>query len=110
MTKKFEKALTEVLAGANPDAIPDEVLAEVVGEKTQDVEQQVEEKKPTISALIAELVFDAGRTYLEIVNEVLKTFPDAKTSTRSMASVAARLRKTGVDVPHRRNGKGGAEA
>ena len=73
-------------------------------------EPQMDATKPTIGALIAELVFDASRTYFDIVNEVLKTFPDAKTTTRSVASVAARLRKAGVDVPHRRNGKGGAEA
>lgn len=110
MTKKFEKALTAVLAGANPDAVADEVLAEVVGEKTQEVEPPVEQKKPTIGALIAELVADAGKSYLDIVNEVVAAFPDAKTTTRSVASVAARLRKTGVEVPHRRAGKGGAEA
>jgi hypothetical protein len=36
----------------------------------------------------------------------LAGFPDAKTSVRSVASVAANLRKRGVDVPMRRKKKG----
>lgn len=45
---------------------------------------------------------DPDLGYLAIVDRVVAEFPDAKTSVRSVASVAAGLRKKGVDVPIRR--------
>jgi len=43
--------------------------------------------------------------YDEIVRRVLAEFPGAKTSTRSIASVAAQMRREGIDLPKRTKGR-----
>jgi hypothetical protein len=63
------------------------------------------EPKQTIGSLVQELLMDTDLGYLAIVDRVMTEFPDAKTSVRSVASVAAVLRKKGVDVPMRRKAK-----
>ena len=90
---------------------PDEV-AEVLEQKLE-VAAEVdgtEDKtaKVTIGSVISELVMDAALSYDQIVSLVWAQFDDAQTSRRSVASVAARLRKDGVAVPLRRN-KGALE-
>ena len=59
------------------------------------------EPKRTIGSLVQELLMDETLAYTAIVDQVMAEFPDAKTSVRSVASVAAVLRKNGVDVPMR---------
>ena len=49
---------------------------------------------------------DENLGYAAIVDQVVAEFPDAKTTTRSVASVAAVMRKKGVDVPVRKKSKG----
>ncbi|MBN7786699.1 hypothetical protein JYP51_17355 [Ponticoccus gilvus] len=61
--------------------------------------------KRTIGSLVQELLMDPDLGYLAIVDRVVAEFPDAKTSVRSVASVAAVMRKKGVDVPIRRKVK-----
>lgn len=63
------------------------------------------EPKPTrgaVGALVKELLLNADLSYAEIVTRVMAEHPQANTSTRSVASTAARLRKSGVAVPTRR--------
>lgn len=60
------------------------------------------EAKETIGSVISQLVMDASLSYDMIVNMIHAQFEDAHTSRRSVASVAARLRKNGVNVPLRR--------
>lgn len=67
------------------------------------------EKKKTIGAAITDLVMDATLSYDMIVELIHKEFAGCSTSARSVASVAARLRKDGVDVPHRRKAKAATE-
>lgn len=62
----------------------------------------------TIGALVAELLADPDLGYAEIVAAVRERFPEARTTARSVASVAARMRRDGADVP-RRGGKGGGD-
>ena len=100
MPKKFEDAVSAVLAGANPDLVADNLLAEA---------KPALEKKKTIGAAISELVMDATLSYDAIVSLIHKEFANCSTSARSVASVAARLRKDGVDVPKRRGGKAATE-
>lgn len=78
-----------------------EVAAEVDG--TEDKTEKV-----TIGSVVTQLVMDATLSYDMIVNMIHAQFKGAQTSRRSVASVAARLRKDGVDVPLRRN-KGALE-
>lgn len=63
------------------------------------------EPKQTIGSFVQELLMNPNVGYLAIVDRVVAKFPDAKTSVRSVASVAAGLRKKGVDVPTRRKVK-----
>lgn len=72
-----------------------EVAAEVDGTEDETV-------KVTIGSVISELVMDATLSYDMIVSMVWAQFEEAQTSRRSVASVAARLRKQGVNVPLRR--------
>ncbi|SFC59546.1 hypothetical protein [Tropicimonas isoalkanivorans] len=58
--------------------------------------------KGSIGGLVQKLLLEPDLGYREIVDRVVAEFPEAKTSTRSVASVAAVLRKKGVEVPRRR--------
>lgn len=98
MPKKFEDAVSAVIAGADPDQVADTILAE-----TKPAEPEV--KAPKIGELIAQLVMDATMSYDQIVTLIHEQFKPCNTSARSVASVAARLRRSGVDVPHRRKAK-----
>ena len=55
-----------------------------------------------IGRLVNELLVDTDLDYKAIVEKVKENFPDAKTTARSVASVAADLRRDGVDVKARR--------
>ncbi|RYH00687.1 hypothetical protein EU805_17130 [Salipiger sp. IMCC34102] len=63
------------------------------------------EPKQTIGSMVQELLIDPDLGYTAIVDRVMTDFPDAKTSVRSVASVAAVLRKKGVNIPIRRKVK-----
>lgn len=82
MTKKSDPALAEV-----------QTAAEVKGPRV------------TIGSAVTELLMDAALSYDMIVSIIRGQFADAQTSRRSVASVAARLRKEGVKVPLRRKEK-----
>lgn len=75
-----------------------------------DVESQAEptdltsvQKSPrgAIGALVIELLV-TEMPYEDIVKQVRETYPDARTTARSIASVAMDLRRDGVNVPSRR--------
>lgn len=91
--------------------IPDsETKAEAAGEpipKAGDAveNQSASEPKRTISTLTKELLMDRTLDYEAIVDLVKAEFADAKTTTRSIASVASVQRKKGLKVPIRRNAK-----
>lgn len=105
MTKKnFTDAVADVLAGADPDHVADQVLAE-----TAAPEPKPAEKKVTIGSAIETLLMDAGMSYTQIVDVIHAQFKGCNTSARSVASVAARLRKTGMNVPMRRQAKAATE-
>lgn len=58
--------------------------------------------KQTIGAFVAELLVDPTLGYEEIIELVLADFPQANTSTRSVASTASVLRRKGFDIPIRK--------
>lgn len=74
-------------------------------EETSDeqVEPVVVEKAPrgAIGALVMELLV-TDMPYVDIVAQVKSTYPSAKTTARSIASVAMDLREAGIAVPSRR--------
>lgn len=88
---------------------------ETKAEATEDAEQanqeaedaaETDKPKLTISRLTEKLLMDENLGYAAIVDKVVAEFSDAKTTTRSVASVAAVLRKKGIGIPMRRKPKG----
>jgi len=107
MSKKtFTDAVSAVLNGQDPDQVADKVLAEVAAHAEGQKRAEVKEPRVTIGSAVTELVMDATLSYDAIVHIILGKFADAQTSRRSVALVAARLRKEGVEVPLRRQQKG----
>lgn len=60
------------------------------------------EERGGLTRLVESLLMDPALSYLDIINAVLKDFPKANTSARSIASVAAGMRRAGKNVPMRR--------
>jgi hypothetical protein len=58
-----------------------------------------------IGELASKLLVETDQTYSEIVEAIRSKFPKAKTTARSVASIACTLRKNGVAVPMRRTPK-----
>ncbi|MDD9731078.1 hypothetical protein PVW46_14270 [Mameliella sp. AT18] len=81
--------------------------AEDAEQANHTAEDAAETDKPklTISRLTEKLLMDENLGYAAIVDQVVAEFPCAKTTTRSVASVAAGMRKKGFDVPMRRKAK-----
>lgn len=62
--------------------------------------------KLTVGTTVKRFLTETDLRYAEIVDKVLEEHPDARTTARSVASVASTLRKSGLVVPMRRNKKG----
>ncbi|MCV3271955.1 hypothetical protein [Roseobacter sinensis] len=87
-----------------PTATPTEE-GKTIDQKIREAKVHVPESakpKRTIGSVVQELLMDEALAYAAIVDRVMAEFPDAKTTVRSIASVAAVLRKKGVSVPMRR--------
>ncbi|CTQ32067.1 hypothetical protein [Jannaschia rubra] len=102
----------ETASEATEDAEPTGHEAVGASEREQSVDDKIRnakitgpERLGTIGELVHELLMDVDNTYVEIVAEVKRRFPAAKTTARSVASVAAVLRKKGASVPVRRKAK-----
>ena len=97
---------------APEDAEPTEDGADGAPEQEPSIDDKIRnakvtgpERMGTIGELVHELLMDVDLTYLEIVALVKEKFPDARTTARSVASVAATLRRKGAAVPTRRKVK-----
>ena len=78
------------------EAMPDAEAAESPETKPED-----EPAPETIGQMVKRLVAETDLDYGAIVKEVRSAHPEARTTRRSVASVACMLRKTGVEVPKR---------
>ena len=67
--------------------------------------EQPKSERGAIGRLVISLLVDTDDDYATIVAKVKEAHPDAKTTARSIASVAADLRRDGVDVKSRRKVK-----
>jgi hypothetical protein len=70
-----------------------------------DLQARIERLKPARGAIgnaVTELVANTSMAYDAIEHLIRGTYPNARTSRRSIASVAAELRRSGVAVPYRR--------
>lgn len=65
-------------------------------------ENAKDQGRGAIGRSVATLLLDGRLSYSDILQLVLAAHPDASTTTRSIASVAACMRRDGVDVPLRR--------
>ncbi len=65
------------------------------------LDERREVQPQTVGALV-KVLLATGMDYGGIVEAVRARFPDARTTRRSVASVARRLRRAGVAVPMRR--------
>lgn len=90
--------------GATEADVTKAEAAEDAEQANHEAEDTAEDHKPklTISRLTEKLLMDENLGYAAIVDQVVAEFPDAKTTTRSVASVAAVMRKNGTPVPTRR--------
>lgn len=66
-----------------------------------DLTSDVKAPRGAIGALVIELLV-TDMPYVDIVRQVRETYPSAKTTARSIASVAMDLRRDGIVVPSRR--------
>lgn len=97
--------LTLDVSEASSAVEPDAVSPNGAEEPGDDQDEPVVPSRG-VGKLIASLLVDPeGFDYAAIVEMVVGEFPAAKTSRRSIASVAAGLRRKGVEVPMRRNAK-----
>jgi hypothetical protein len=102
MARKTNAAVAGAVAEI--EAAPVEnVAAPVETAKAEPVEVEAAPVAPVgaIGRMVEELLRDASLNYFQIVERIVAAFPDARTSRRSVASVAADLRRRGVDVPKR---------
>ena len=89
----------------------EEVIADVLADDEPEAPKPVKLKgammpSVTIGALVKELLLhEDGLSYDLIEEAVKREFPEAKTTRRSIASVAADLRRKGVEVPMRKKGR-----
>lgn len=67
-----------------------------------DMDAPAPKARPSISAIVAELLTDAALNYAEVADLVRQRVPDAATSARSVASIALQLRKKGHVIPARK--------
>lgn len=99
----------EQQTGDQPETQTDET--EEPSEQTEEPEAQSEateepkSERGAIGRLVIDLLTKTDDDYATIVGKVKEEFPSAKTTARSIASIAADLRRDGVDVKSRRKVK-----
>ena len=95
----------------DPAATPDQGDAEKPLELTPPSDDEPDAPKVDrggIGRLVNLLLTTTADDYATIVGKVKAQYPQAKTTARSVASVAADLRRAGADVPTRRKAKAAA--
>lgn len=105
--KKGKNADQDALGEARPDQAEHETAEATENADDATGEAKGAEPDATIGSLIRERLA-AGDDYAAVVEAVRVRFPDARTTRRSVASVASRLRRAGVAVETRRPQKTGA--
>lgn len=93
------------------DGRPVEGVASVTyqpaGDKPKPKSDTKGDQRGLISAMVRCELMDTTDSYAAIVERVKAKYPNANTTTRSVASVASDLRKDGVAIASRRPAKGG---
>lgn len=71
--------------------------------KRKRAEKAKDERRGAIGQSVATLLKDGRLSYVDILQMILAAHPKALTTTRSIASVAACMRREGIEVPFRRS-------
>lgn len=74
-------------------------------EPEAEAEAQQQQSRGSVTALVKELLADPDLSYEAIVEQVKASYPDARTTARSVASTASVMRRKGTTVPTRRSPK-----
>jgi hypothetical protein len=88
-----------------PDAETVDTNARV--ENVPAIEERTAEAPRSIGEMVERLLMDPSLNYVEIASRVRAQFAHARTTNRSVASVAKAMRARGVDVVRRRGPKSG---
>lgn len=96
MTKKS----TAVVATSEPD-LSAMTVAEALSAGLIYIKSDMPLTNGDLSRRVESLVRDTKMSYADIVATIKKEFPHARTSTKSVASVACVMRKKGINVPLR---------
>lgn len=84
---------------------PEEPEQQTGGQPEQPSSDEPKSERGAIGRLVISLLVDTDDDYATIVGKVREAHPEAKTTARSIASIAADLRRDGVDVKSRRKAK-----
>lgn len=100
----------EQQTGDQPETQTDEQTEEPSGDdqpdETQtDVSEAPKTERGAIGRMVIDLLTKTDDDYATMVGKIKEAFPEAKTTARSIASIAADLRRDGVDVKSRRKVK-----
>lgn len=74
-------------------------------ETQTDVSEAPKTERGAIGRMVIDLLTKTDDDYATMVGKIKEAFPEAKTTARSIASIAADLRRDGVDVKSRRKVK-----
>jgi hypothetical protein len=88
-----------------PPAATDGPTEQTGEQPEQPSSDEPKSERGAIGRLVISLLVDTDDDYATIVGKVREAHPDAKTTARSIASIAADLRRDGVDVKSRRKAK-----
>lgn len=87
---------------AKSDAESDEAIAKATGKAKKAKAEGAGETRGKLTRLIESLLMDPKLSYLDILKVIDGEFPTAHTTARSIASVAAGMRRKDIAVPMRR--------
>ncbi len=104
--KKGKARLVERIERLRRDAEP--LGGAGSAERKPEAAEDVDGRRETVGALV-EAMLTTDAAYDEIVAAVRERFPEARTTRRSVASVASAMRKRGAEVSLRRGHSGGGK-
>lgn len=103
--EKLDAAILAETPAEAPAVEPETQVQQTGEQPEQPSSDEPKSERGAIGRLVISLLVDTDDDYATIVGKVREAHPDAKTTARSIASIAADLRRDGVDVKSRRKAK-----
>ncbi|MNV26978.1 hypothetical protein D3C71_1181110 [compost metagenome] len=105
----FEAAVAAVQADHQNDFVPPTVVSEPEADKPEPEASEAPQKLTAAErgaiGVMARDLLQTSMSYEDIAHAIRERYPHAKTTARSLASVAADMRRDGIPCPSRRKGK-----